>query len=97
MTLQIKEGKSGKSVTVKDLGKIRRLLEKLNEVEMRKKQTTEEIKGDKYTITFIDAKGKKINMTIFDDKLVKVHQQYYETIDKEVPVGEIDGYVRNGG
>ncbi|BDG34549.1 hypothetical protein PcaKH15_04550 [Parageobacillus caldoxylosilyticus] len=40
-----------------------------------KKQTTDN-KGYKYTITFIDAKGKKINMTIFDDRLVRAQQQY---------------------
>jgi hypothetical protein len=62
----------------------------------RKKQTPDKIKGYKYTITFIDAKGKKINMTIFDDRLVKIRQQSYETIDKEVPAGENDGCISNG-
>jgi hypothetical protein len=35
-------------------------------------------------------------MTIFDDRLVKIRQQSYETIDKEVPAGENDGCISNG-
>ncbi|MFD3449287.1 hypothetical protein ACFDTO_32445 [Microbacteriaceae bacterium 4G12] len=83
-TIELRDGKTGKTVTITEEEKVKELLPLFSELHLAK-IPNKEIKGYPYLMNI------GTNRILLFDNMIKINDQYYET-DKEVPLEKIKMY-----